>query len=84
MVAHHKIDTLIWYVVQSTITNSTILSNYRDNEYQVYFKKFVKLDKVYLSNKTTDMTCNEVVQSIKTKRNLETVLENICGKMRTL
>lgn len=73
-ITNHKSNTLRCYVVQPTVPNPTSLSDWRDDEYQVDFNKFEKLDKVDFFKQTSYMICNEEVQSIKTKRKLRIAL----------
>ena len=73
-VSYLKSYTLRWYVVQPTTPNPTIPSEWRDDEYQVDFKIFEKIDKLDFFKKISDMICKKVEQSIKIERNILSTL----------
>ena len=51
VVDENQNDVLIWYVVQHTVPNTTILSDFRVDEYHVNFKNFIRYTRLISSNK---------------------------------
>ena len=51
IVAYHKNDTLRISILEPKVPMPTIFANWRDNQYEVDFKQFGKLDRSYLFRK---------------------------------